>query len=118
MLTLGAITAQHAHWRIPVIGLSAYAGEGFETLIAAIAGHRRVAFETEAGARRRQVIARFRLEKTAETLLIERFTQGARRVSGPLAERLSARDGDPYGLATELLEQALSPHDSEPGATS
>lgn len=113
MLTLGALTAAQAAWRVPVIGLSAYKGEGFETLMTAIGNHRRVAFETEAGARRRQAIARFRLEKTAETLLIERFTRGAAPVAGPLAERLSTRDGDPYGLATELLEQALAaPHAS------
>lgn len=112
MLTLGALTARQAAWRVPVIGLSAYKGEGFETLMTAIENHRRVAFETETGAQRRQAIARFRLEKTAETLLIERFARGAASVAGPLADRLSTRDGDPYGLATELLEQALAPHAS------
>ncbi|MCB4806437.1 LAO/AO transport system kinase [Methylobacterium brachiatum] len=115
MLTLGALTARHAEWRIPVIGLSAYRGEGFETLMAAIENHRRVALETETGAQRRHAIARFRLEKTAENLLVERFTRGARQVVEPLADRLSARAGDPYGLATELLEQALAPQ-HEPGA--
>lgn len=118
MLTLGALTTRHADWRIPVIGLSAYKGEGFETLIASIADHRRVAFETESGAQRLQAIARFRLEKTAENLLIERFTRGARRVAGPLAERLSTRAGDPYSLATELLEQALASEADESGASS
>ncbi|MCJ2088583.1 methylmalonyl Co-A mutase-associated GTPase MeaB [Methylobacterium sp. E-005] len=112
MLTLGALTARQAAWRVPVIGLSAYKGEGFETLMTAIDNHRRVAFETETGAQRRQAIARFRLEKTAETLLIERFTRGAASVAGPLADRLSTRDGDPYGLATDLLEQALAPRAS------
>jgi LAO/AO transport system kinase len=118
MLTLGALTARHAEWRIPVIGLSAYKGEGFESLIAAVEDHRRVAFETETGARRRQAIARFRLEKTAENLLIERFSRGAQRLSGPLAERLSARAGDPYSLAAALLEQALASEADEPGASS
>ena len=118
MLTLGAITARQAAWRIPVIGLSAYKGEGFEELIGAIESHRRVAFETELGAERRQAIARFRLEKTAENLLVERFTRGSASVSGPLAERLSARQGDPYTLAAQLLEEALAPRSNEPGASS
>ena len=118
MLTLGALTAGRAEWRIPVIGLSAYKGEGFEELIGAIEEHRRVAFETEAGARRRRAIARFRLEKTAENLLMERFLRKAGALSEPLAERLSARDGDPYSLANTLLEEALGPEAGGTGARS
>ncbi|MDX6572711.1 MAG: GTPase, partial [Gaiellales bacterium] len=93
-------------------------GEGFEELIGAIEEHRRVAFDTEAGARRRRAIARFRLEKTAENLLMERFLRKSGALSGPLAERLSTRDGDPYSLANTLLEEALGPEAGGAGARS
>jgi LAO/AO transport system kinase len=118
MLTLGAIHGGPAEWRIPVIGLSAYKGEGFEDLVAAIGRHRRVAFETEAGARRRQSIARFRLEKTAENLLVERFLRVSAERAAPLAQRLSARESDPYTLANTLLEDVLAPRGTGTGASS
>ncbi|WP_454914898.1 methylmalonyl Co-A mutase-associated GTPase MeaB [Xanthobacter sediminis] len=104
MLTLGALTTQKSEWQIPVVGLSAYTGEGFEELIGKIAAHRRIAFETETGRARQARIARFRLEKTAENLLLERFAQRAERLAPRLAERLSRRDGDPYTLANALLD--------------
>jgi LAO/AO transport system kinase len=107
MLTMGAATATHADWAPPVIGISSYTGEGFDALVEAIGRHRYVAFQTECGRKRQLAIANFRLQKTAETLLIERFLKVAAALTPVLAERLRRRDGDPYALANELLAAAL-----------
>lgn len=103
MLTLGTLTAGRSDWAVPVIGLSSLSGEGFEEFADKIAVHRRIAFETAGGRTRQARIARFRLEKTAENLLLERFAKDAERLAPPLAERLLRRDSDPYTLANEML---------------
>jgi LAO/AO transport system kinase len=107
MLTLGAQDAPPQEWCPPVIGISCYSGEGLDTLVSAIGRHRAIAFDTEIGNRRRLSIANFRLRKTAENLLLERFGTAASAFTPAFAERLRRRDGDPYSLATELLEAAL-----------
>lgn len=107
MLTLGTLTFGMGVWRIPVVGLSSLSGEGFEELIDKIAAHRRIALKTEAGLVRQGRIARFRLEKTAENMLLERFAERAARLAPSLAERLRRRDGDPYSLASELLSMPV-----------
>ncbi len=106
MLTLGAAGAK-AEWAAPVVGISSYSGEGFDALIAALDRHRKVAFDTEAGLRRQLSIADFRLRKTVETLLLERFAETTERLVPPLAEKLRRRDGDPYALASSLLASSL-----------
>src|SRR5690348_3446801 len=73
MLMLGATEVAAGAWTIPVIGTSAVSGEGLDELATALARHRGVAFATDAGARRRHSIADFRLRKTAEALVLERF---------------------------------------------
>jgi LAO/AO transport system kinase len=103
MLTLGAAAPLKSEWQTPAIGVSSYTGEGFDALVDALDRHRKVAFGTESGARRQLSIARFRLEKTAENLLIERFVKAAAAGSSALSERLQRREGDPYTLANELL---------------
>jgi LAO/AO transport system kinase len=108
MLTMGAAAATHADWAPPVIGISSYTGEGLDALVEAIGRHRFVAFQTELGRRRQVAIANFRLQKTAQTLLIERFLKVSAALTPVLAERLRRRDGDPYALANELLAAALS----------
>jgi LAO/AO transport system kinase len=107
MLTLGVAIATHTDWRPPIIGISSHTGEGLDALVEAIGRHRVVAFQTECGRRRQLAIANFRLQKTAETLLIERFLKAATPLTPALAERLWRRDGDPYALASELLAAAL-----------
>lgn len=114
MLTLGALTAEKSEWPIPVVGLSSFSGEGFDELIGKITAHRRVAFETETGRARQGRIARFRLEKTAENLLLERFAERAERLAPRLAERLRRRDGDPYALASEMLSTSIDTVAKEP----
>ncbi|MEP9369417.1 methylmalonyl Co-A mutase-associated GTPase MeaB [Xanthobacter sp. VNH20] len=103
MLTLGALTSARGEWAVPVVGVSAISGEGFDQLLDKINAHRRVAFETETGAARLARIARFRLVKTAENLLIERFTAAAERLAPKLSARLQRRESDPYTLANEML---------------
>lgn len=88
-------------WRPPVIGLSSFSGEGFEELVAALARHRE-AFSGPAGAGRREAIARFRLAKTAETLLIERLRHRLAQETDSAA-RIAARQTDPYATARRLV---------------
>jgi LAO/AO transport system ATPase len=104
MLMLGLRDAPKSDWSIPVVGTSAISGEGLDDLVTAIGRHRSVAFDTESGRRRRIDIARFRLRKTAENLLLERFAQDFGACAAPLVERLAGRTGDPYSLAEELLK--------------
>jgi LAO/AO transport system kinase len=104
MLMLGLRDAPKSDWSIPVVGTSAISGEGLDDLVTAIDRHRSVAFDTESGRRRRIDIARFRLRKTAENLLLERFAQDIDACAAPLVERLAGRTGDPYSLAEELLK--------------
>lgn len=103
MLTLGTMNAAKSEWSTPVIGVSSYNGEGFETLIEAIGKHREIAFGSARGRRRQLSIAQFRLQKTAENLLIERFFNASDPHAPALAERLQQRAGDPYTLANDLL---------------
>jgi LAO/AO transport system kinase len=62
-----------------------------------------MALSGTAGDARRLGIAMFRLRKTAETLLLERFNASAAALAPAAAQRLTRRDGDPYSLAAELV---------------
>jgi GTPase len=106
MLMLG-MGKEKPEWAIPVVGTSALNGQGLDELIAAIGEHRKIAFDSETGRRRRLAIAEFRLRKTAENLLLERFGKIIDKDSAPLAGRLARRETDPYSLAAELLESSF-----------
>jgi len=107
MLALGLRGHDKAEWIPPVIGTSAVTGDGIEELLSAIAKHRAIAFDTEIGRQRLRSIAEFRLRKTAENLLHDRFAAASAEAAGPLADRLMRRDGDPYSLAEALLDASL-----------
>jgi len=107
MLTLGALTQAKPLWQIPVVGVSSYSGQGIDELLSRIVKHRDVLASTELGAQRRRRVAEFRLAKTAETMLIERFASGSRDLAMPLAHRLAERGTDPYSAAQSLIEQTL-----------
>lgn len=107
MLTLGAATAAKSDWQTPVIGISSFTGEGFDELITAIDRHRIAGLETESGRKRQLAIANFRLQKTAENLLLERFVKASAPHTSAIADRLRRREGDPYTLANELVAAAL-----------
>lgn len=108
MLTLGALTQARPLWQIPVVGVSSYTGEGIDALIARLDAHRDVLAATDLGTHRRERVAAFRLVKTAENLLIERFTRAARDLAPPLAHRLGSRATDPYAAARTLIAQTLT----------
>jgi LAO/AO transport system kinase len=103
MMTMGAMTATKPEWTVPLIGISSYTGSGFDELIEALARHRDVALNSETGRKRRVRIAGFRLEKTAENLLMERFARMSAALTPAFAERLQRHEGDPYSLASELV---------------
>src|SRR5262249_37656562 len=107
MLMLGAGQAAAGAWAVPGIGTSAISGEGLDELAAALARHRDVAFGTDAGTRRRQSIASFRLRKTAEALVLERFGGVFARQGVALAAQMMRRQADPYSLADQLLASSF-----------
>jgi LAO/AO transport system kinase len=108
MLTMGIKAGAAAAWPVPVVGTSSLTGQGFDELLESIAKHRAFIKGSASGARRRLDIANFRLEKTAENLLLERFYQSSAALRPALAEKLSARQSDPYSLARELLAASLA----------
>jgi len=118
MLALGLKLHRAEGWVPPVIGTSAFSGEGVDGLVAAIAAHRDVAFNTEAGRSRRLAIAEFRLRKTAENLLMQRFNEVGAREAEALAGQLACRESDPYSLARELLDSMPEEHRREQNARS
>lgn len=106
MLMLG-MGPEPPDWSVPVIGTSAVSGEGFDALADAIVQHRAYAHDSEAGRARRLAIAQFRLRKTAETMLLQRFAADLEMGDGALAAKLMRRDSDPYSLAAEFLAHTL-----------
>lgn len=94
-----------------MIGTSAVSEQGFNELIETIGRHRQVAFETETGRNRRLGVAEFRLRKTAENLLMERFDRLVAEQGAPLAMKLLDRRSDPYALANDLLNASFERED-------
>ena len=107
MLALGTVGTKASEWTIPVIGVSSLNGQGFEELVGALERHRAVAFDSESGRERQRRIAQFRLTKTAEDLLLERFAEATRSTVRDLADRLARREADPYSLADQLVRASL-----------
>ncbi len=91
------------NWRPPVVGLSSFSGEGFDTLVDALNRHREM-LDGDAGAERRKRIAAFRLAKTAETLALEQFRDLLTVHQPDLAGSLESRTSDPYSAARGLVE--------------
>lgn len=108
MLTLGLSAKGRSDWMPPVIGISSYDGSGFEELASEIERHRAVSLAGDRGPDRELAIANFRLQKTAETLLIERFSLTSQDLRPSFASRLRKRENDPYSLASELVSASFS----------
>lgn len=106
MLALGTADDAPDAWRVPVVGTSAITGEGIENLVDCIQRHR-TAVPSDARAARARRIAAFRLEKTAENLLLERFQARFRTHETDRIESLAARSIDPYSTAIDLLNRTL-----------
>ena len=107
MLALEAMVGAKRAWTIPVVGVSSYTGQGIDELLDQVAAHRQAMADSGLAAERRRRVAEFRLQKTAETLLLERFSAGARAFSPPLAGRLADRAFDPYAAARELITKTI-----------
>jgi LAO/AO transport system kinase len=107
MLTLGVRSGGAPEWATPVVGVSAIEDQGLDKLMTALAAHRKVAFETDTGRQRQLDIARFRLHKTAENLLLEAFVRGSTASQADFAPQLQQRQSDPYTLARKLLVSSL-----------
>ena len=103
MLALGLRT-DGAAWRPPVIATSSLKGEGFDELTAALEKHKAFLAGSEAGRARSRKIAQFRMLKTAEDLLRIRFNERSAGHAESLADRLVAREIDPYAAGEKLLE--------------
>jgi LAO/AO transport system kinase len=106
MLMLGALNSAVQEWQIPVLGTSAVSGEGIPELVGAIRRHREVVPPSAAAARARRIAA-FRLEKTAENLLLERFRARLKTHEADQIESLATRGIDPYSTAIDLLNLTL-----------
>lgn len=89
-------------WRPPVVGLSSVNGEGFDDLVAALDRHRQ-ALAGPNGEERRKAIASFRLQKTAETLALEKVRRRLGSTGGQAEDDLARRDVDPYSAVADLF---------------
>jgi len=107
MLALGTLLGETRAWTVPVVGVSAYTGQGVDELVERIGAHRSAMTDTELGRERRRRVAAFRLHKTAQTLLLERFGAGAQGFAPALAASLAERGTDPYAAARQLIAQAI-----------
>lgn len=100
MMLKDGLSGQPKAWMPPVIGTSSLKDQGFDDLLAGFDRHL-AHMEGERGAERRSKIAAYRLEKAAQTLLLEQFHKktdfGAHRA------RLMARECDPYSAAASLV---------------
>lgn len=105
MLTLGTLTQSKPLWPVRVVGVSSYTGQGIDQLIGRIDEHRQVLHTSALGRERRARVAAFRLAKTAETMLVERFARGACDYAPALAQQLGERGIDPYTAAHCLIER-------------
>ena len=85
-------------WRPPVIGVSSYDATGFDDLIAALDRHHAL-MRGPAGETRARAIAAFRLSKTAERLLMERFRAALAQDESERTDALAERRQDPYETA-------------------
>ena len=101
MLKDGVASGVDGPWQVPVLGVSSYTGEGFDDLIEALSNHQGC-FRGEIGLARRERVARFRLQKAAETLVIEDF-RNSQDISAATA-RVSSRETDPYTIARNLVQ--------------
>ncbi len=102
MLKDGIGSALTRGWLPPVLETSSLNEEGFEELVASLDKHL-TSLDGPAGVERRAQISAFRLQKAAETLLLERLRQQANY--GTQTRRVSDRATDPYAAATAIVDQ-------------
>lgn len=106
MLELGHDTGEVAAWWPPIVRTVAVRDEGIDELLEAISRHTAALTEDGSGAARRRARARhlvreLALEETRRSFA--RLEAGEDALLDHLAERVEARDLDPYTAADELL---------------
>ncbi len=104
MLTMGMSIGGGAAWNPPVVPTSSAKGEGFEKLIECLDRHGQYMRESEAGRQRVRRIAEFRMLKTAEDLLHQRFMAARQGTLADVSEQLATRRISPYQAAEQLLD--------------
>lgn len=106
MLVMGMSLADKnaGGWNPPVVPTSSAKGEGFEKLIECLDRHGAYMRESEAGRERTRRIAEFRMLKTAEDLLHQRFMAARQGTLAHVSERLAERRISPYQAAEQLLD--------------
>jgi LAO/AO transport system kinase len=104
MLVMGMSLAGTGGWNPPVVPTSSAKGEGFEQLIDYLDRHGRYMRESDAGRKRTRRIAEFRMLKTAEDLLHQRFLAARQGALADVSERLAERRISPYQAAEQLLD--------------
>jgi len=95
-------------WRVPALGVSSVSGEGLDALVESLDQHR-AAFAGPAGDARRTGIAAFRIARTAEALLRERF---ATLPPDGVERSVAARDLDPYAAAARRVRSFMGEDDA------
>ncbi|MDF2466280.1 MAG: transport system ATPase [Ramlibacter sp.] len=103
MLTMGLSVGGSRLWQTPVVPTSSANGEGFEQLIECLDGHGQFMRKSEAGQERIRRIAEFRMLKTAEDLLHQRFLNSRQGELATVSAQLSDRRISPYQAAERLL---------------
>ena len=103
MLVMGMSLGGRDSWQAPVVPISSLKGEGFEQLIECIERHGRLMRSSEAGQARVRRIAEFRMLKTAEDLLQQRFLRARQGALAAVADQLVDRRISPYQAAERLL---------------
>ncbi len=103
MLSMGMSLGAPGRWNAPVVPTSSARGDGFDKLIDALARHAQHLRASDAGGERLQRIAQFRMLKTAEDLLGERFRAARSGEVAELSAQLAQRSISPYQAAERLL---------------
>jgi LAO/AO transport system kinase len=103
MLAAGARLVETPEWRVPVIGVSAVADEGLDTLVEALLRHQTISSNGSGDARRAR-IAEFRISKTAELLVLDRLRKKLKPLCAEFAPEVIERRRDPYTVASQLIQ--------------
>ena len=104
MLVMGMSMNGGDSWQPPVVPISSLNGEGFEQLIECLERHGRLMRSSEAGQARVRRIAEFRMLKTAEDLLHQRFLKARQGALAAVSSQLVDRRISPYQAAERLLD--------------
>ncbi len=104
MLTVTLALGGGSTWKTPVLPTSSANGSGFEPLIESLDRHGQFMRTSEAGRKRVRDIAEFRMLKTAEDLLRQRFIHARQGTLAVVSAELAERRISPYQAAERLLD--------------